>query len=262
MGRYEGVGSPHPPSAPLDAEPGVQSWMGRRARLSMLLVCLALSVGGLLASGEGIFATARRSSQSAHTCALGNLPALATVDFRGLLELRASLLAVMEPLRTRRYASGTVQPENMWSDDPPHRIASARLPDGRWPAGYEMRTWAGNGDDIAADVLLFATESQARTFFGQAAGAHCHRAGRAAPAPSPALARNLIWVNPDGPTEDDAFLLAGRRVYRIVDVRARQPIRPSGGGGQASVSIVDHLACSLAGAGCSRLEPSGSHQPA
>jgi hypothetical protein len=140
----------------------------------------------------------------------------------------------------RNYLAGEPQAAR----NPPHRIASARLPGGRWPARL-----GGNRDDIAADVLPFATESQARTFYRQAASAHCHRAGRAAPAPSPALARNLIWVNPDVPTDDDAFLLAGRRVYRIDDVRAGQPIRRSAAA--AGVSIQDGLACSLAGAGCS-----------
>ena len=42
------------------------------------------------------------------------------------------------------------------------------------------------------------------------------------PAPLPPGARNLIWDNPDGVTQEDVFLVRGSLVYRVGTVTERQ----------------------------------------
>jgi hypothetical protein len=226
--------------------------MRRRTRLSLLLVCLGLASFGLITSRSSIFSAANGESQKAHWCVPGGLPQLATVGLDHLARLRTALLPVMEPIGTRRYAWGSIGPENMWSDNAPQKIASARVGAGRWLAGFEMRTWAGDGDDIAASVLEFVTPEEAGGFFEQASGTRCHRAGKATVPASPPRARNLVWINPDGPTEEDVFLLRGRRVYRLVDVRSSSATESPMSEQQTGLSIVNHLACSLPNAGCRR----------
>ena len=192
----------------------------RSARLAVLLVCLAVAATGLLASRtRASSAPGEGPAQANVGCSLGPLPPLAKVDFQQLVDLRAGLLGVMAEVGGRRYVGGTVTPDDMWSDDPPQPLSSLRSSDGRWPGGYEIRQWAPTGDDTAADVLLFTSASQAGMFFDEAASARCHRAAEVMSAPSPPAARNLVWVNPDGPTEEDVFVLRGRRLYRVVDVR-------------------------------------------
>ncbi len=181
----------------------------------------------------------------------GHLPALASADLAGLRELRARLLVLMGPLGRPRYAWGVVGTGEMWSHAIPARIASTRLPSGRWPAAYEMRAFTGNGDDVGVNVLAFDTAAQAGAFFAQAAGVGCHRAGRAAPAPFPARARNLSWINPDRVTEQDAFLLVGKRVYRVAVVIPQHPGHaPAVVPGPSVVSPADRLACFLVGPSC------------
>ena len=224
--------------------------MRRRTRLSLLLACLGLASLGLITSRSSIFSAANGEPQTALWCIPGRLPQLATVDLDHLARLRAALLPVMEPIGRRRYAWGTIGPENMWSDNAPQKIASARVGAERWLAGFEMRTWAGGGNDIAASVLEFATPEEAGGFFEQAAGTRCHRAGKATAALSPPGARNLIWTNPDGPTEEDVFLLRGPRVYRLADVRPQTSAGSTPSEQQRGLSLIDHMACSLPGAGC------------
>jgi hypothetical protein len=227
--------------------------MGQRARLSVLLTCLGAAILGLVGTRTSVFSAGSATSRDAYVeCVPGALPPLASVDFHQLLQLRASLLGMMSSVGGRRYAGGTVTLESMWTDNPPQRLRLSRSPRGLWPAGYEMRRWAPNGDNIVADVFLFAGPSQARSFFGQAANIHCHHAGIQLPTSSPPHARNLVWVNPDGPTEEDTFLIRGPHVYRVSDVRPWQshPVQPPNVEQQAGLSIIDSLACTLEDADC------------
>jgi len=159
---------------------------------------------------------------------------------------------VMAPLSRSRYEWGTVPPEVVWTDNSPQSIGASEA-DGLWPASYEMRSWvtdpllAPERDDIAADVFLFADSAHARRFFAEATASRCHRDSTEQPASEPPQARNLIWVNPDGPTEEDVFLLRGPLVYRIVDVRPTTRFRAEQ---QPGVSRVNALACALADADC------------
>jgi hypothetical protein len=222
-------------------------WAGSRARLSALLTCLVLALLGLLHDRAGVFSSAGEPSPSWRRC-IPLVPPLATVDFPGLYSLRESLLGVMAPLNRVRYAAGTVSTEVAWSDNSPVRLRSSRLEGGLWPASYEMRTWAGGGEDIVVDVFQFATAGQARSFFEQAASARCRQAATEREASRPPRARNLVWVNPDGPTQEDAYVVRGPRVYRVGEVRSER--QPAGVEQQAGVSRVDTLACALPGAAC------------
>jgi hypothetical protein len=169
--------------------------------------------------------------------------------------LRASVLAVMAPLARSRYAFGSVSPEDAWSDELPQALSSPSA-GGSWPASYEMRSWvtdpqlAPQHDDIVADVFQFADREHARQFFAGASVARCHRKGTSPHASQPPQARDLVWINPDGVTQEDVFLLRGRRVYRVSNVRP--PAHPSSHQQQTGARRVDALACGLPDAQCSR----------
>ena len=230
---------------------GLPWWMGSRARLAVLLVCLGAALLGLTVSRTGLLSAAEEPSAEprAGGCVRPAPPPLLTVDFQQLKALRAGLLAVMAPLALGRYEWGIASLKDAWSDNSPQDLRSARLSGERWPGSYAMRAWA-SGDDVVSEVFLFADAAQARTFFQEASSTHCHRAAVARPASWPPGARNLIWVNPDGPTEEDVYLVRGPRVYRVSDVRPqRTPTAPSTEE-PAGISRVNALACGLPGAGC------------
>ncbi len=230
-------------------------WLGRRVRLPVLLVCLGIAVFALLGSHNSILSRGSGSSAaSPDWCVPVTPPPLRNVPWRQVEDLRASLLPVMAPLARSRYAWGIVSAEDVWTVNSPQSIRSSEM-DGLWPASYEMRSWAidpqlaPEQDDIVADVFLFAASGQARRFFAEATGTRCHRDGTERPASQPPQARNLTWVNPDGPTQEDVFLLRGPRVYRIGDVRPRTH---SSAEQRPGVSRINALACALPGANCPR----------
>jgi hypothetical protein len=146
-----------------------------------------------------------------------------------------------------------VSAEDVWSDDTPQSPRDSRLASGEFPASFEMRVWAERprsiaGFDIGADVFLFADPSHAHRFFEEATSTYCHRHGIALPASLPPRARNLIWDNPDGATQEDVFLLRGSQVYRVAAVL------PDSGHPAAmkrtGIATVNRLACRMAEAGC------------
>jgi hypothetical protein len=147
------------------------------------------------------------------------------------------------------YEEGTVSGSSFWSDDSPSGpTVSARA---RREAGYEMRWWAPNGDDVVADVLLFASSGQAAEFLRRAAAGRCGHSLLSGPADRPAQGRNLAWLNPDGVAEADVYLQRGRRVYRVGDVPAGQQQRPLPAVRlRRALTGVDTLACLLPGAHC------------
>jgi hypothetical protein len=165
----------------------------------------------------------------------------------------------------RVYASGAVPPETAWTDEPPEGRSLDLSKAGLGPASYELREWAPDPkwgpayeDDVVGDTFLFAQASEARRFFDEVASVRCHRSGVERPAPRPPGARNLIWVNPDGVTEEDVFLLRGRAVYRIAEVRAGRNQTPRWSASQqTAVATINRLACTLPGAACPQLSPGG-----
>jgi hypothetical protein len=188
-------------------------------------------------------------------------PPVARLPAGQLLELRSELAGVMARADGRVYASGPVPPSAVWTDDPPEGSSLGLSKDRTGPASYELRQWAPDPrfgpayrDDIAGEVFMFSTPSEAQSFFARAASAKCHRSAVTRRASRPVRARNMIWVNPDAATEEDVYLIDGRRVYRLVDVR------PSGGGNprwsnaqQVGVLTVNRLACTIIGADCPQL---------
>jgi hypothetical protein len=226
------------------------SWIGR-ARLAVLLVCLAAAVVGLLSSRADVLSSANTSGSTGaggsgsvpSWCGSVVPPRLPTIPSPELRELRASVLAVVAPFATPRYAYGPVEPEDVWRDNPASGLRSARLPGERWPASYEMLTWTPDRSDIGADVFMFVSPAEAQRFFDQATDARCRDRGVLRAAPRPPQARNLTWTNPLGYSQEDVYLLRGSRVYRVADVSPRQ---------QAGLARVDAFACRLPDAGCPR----------
>jgi hypothetical protein len=235
-------------------------WSALSLRLPLLLLCLAIAVFTFLADHTHILSASGSSSAASPSWCVppGTQPSLQRVGIPELYALRTSLLDVIEPLAPRRYAAGILSPEDAWSDDLPQRLRTTEV-DGRWPAGYEMRAWvtdpqlAPAQDDIALDVFMFAGDDEAQRFFVAASGTRCHRHGSASGTRQPPQTRDLVWLNPDGAIQEDAFVLRGPRVYRISDVRPQsQSTRTSEPARQAGISRVNAIACALPDAGCSR----------
>jgi membrane protease YdiL (CAAX protease family) len=257
--RQGGGGQPHNPFALTDDG----RWQpSERARMSTLVACLALAIVALLDARTSVFSTgSTRASAFAAMQTPGLLPnggceraasePLARVDLAGVVELRADITPLMDRLPGRTYGTGTVTPQDMWSDEPPQPLAQARPASGMWPASYEIRRFASDGDDVVADVLALTTAAQADRFLAAASNASCHRDGRSSRAPDPPRTRDLIWTNPDGFTQQDAFLARGDLVYRVADVRSPRGVSQVGQEREA-LATVNRLACSLAYAGCGR----------
>jgi hypothetical protein len=209
--------------------------------LAALGVIAAVVAYALLAGGRG--------PSRALACGGAGAPEVARVTPDGLAPLRVSVQGVLPERVARLYEEGTVVAGDAWSDGspaPPPVSAG-----GDRPAGYEMRWWAPNGDDIVADVFAFDSAQRARRFLTRAAVAGCRQDGAAAPADRPPLARNVTWVNPDGVSEADVYVVRGRRVYRLADVPAGQRgHRPPEGGLTRALLTIDTLACLLPEAQC------------
>jgi hypothetical protein len=175
---------------------------------------------------------------------------LADVDLAGILRLRGDIRGVVDRVPGRTYEWGTTTPEAMWSDDFPQRLAQASMAGEMWPASYEIRRFAFDGDDTVADVLALATPAQADRFLAEASSPRCHRDGETSRAADPPQTHNLVWINPDGFTQEDAYLARGDLVYRVAVVRARRPGTPPSAQEREALTTVNRLACSLAHAGC------------
>lgn len=179
-------------------------------------------------------------------------PQVGMVHYRSLTPLRASVLRVLPQRVARLYEEGTTGTGSLIGNDdpaPPTVLASALRPD-----GYEMRWIAPNGDQVVASALSFPSAHDAQRFIDLAASPRCRIHGARSFASRPPLARNLAFVNADGATEADVYLLRGKRVYRVGDVH------PSAQGGISGLGrvffTIDTLACLLPGAHCRQTSPS------
>jgi hypothetical protein len=234
-----------------------------RARIAILLTLLVLAILALVDNRTLVFSTgsARTSAFAAvqaRSLAVGagcedsTNESLPYVDLAGVAELRADIKGLIDQVPGRTYESGIATPQDMWNDGSPQRLAQARLGTGIWPASYEIRRFALDGDDIVADVFELTTPAQAKQLLAQASSARCHRDGQSSRASNPPQTRNLIWVNPDGFAQQDAFFARGNLVFRVVDVRAPRSDSSRAAQAREALAIVDRLACSLAHAGCGR----------
>lgn len=243
-----------------------------RARVSVALLSVCLVVFAQLVLHDilprhGSNGAGRRLAQVPAWCARDrSTPVLSDVGTREITDLRALAQDAVAAQGARRYASGVVTPEEVWSDESPSPRSFGLPGAGQQIGSFEIREWAPDpqwgasyDDDIVGDDFLFATPVQARRFFDEASSATCHAAGIARPAAQPSNARTLVWVNPDGETEEDVFLLSRRLVYRIADVRPqRREPPPSEGEQEEGVATVEAYACDMTPARCQRSRPQGS----
>lgn len=233
--------------------PSGASRRARPARLAVLLACLAgLVAYVLLHSGSG---SPAEGDGGARACAGAGAPRVLEVAPGDLGRLRASVARVLPGRVGRLYEEGTISSASPWTDEQPSGPTVS--PTAKRQAGYEMRWWAPNGDDLVADVLLFSSPEEAARFLGRAAGPRCGHTALASAANRPPQARNLAWLNPDDSAEADVFLARGARVYRVADAPAgQQPGTMSTAQLRRTIYTIDTLACLLPGAHCSSVSRS------
>jgi hypothetical protein len=224
-------------------------WLDARIRLALLLGCLALAVLGLVVSRTGLPSRHGDGDVAAPKLACGHPTPPPLVDLRlsAVRSLRSSMNPLFAAIHGRRYQSGTIPTTNVWSDGYPSSLVGSREPDGHWAAGYEMRQWAPNGDDVVADVFRFASSRAAARFVAQASGSACRRTVIRSAVMGTLVVHNLTWDNPEDAFEIDAILAIGSRVYRIGDVPPRHALASVERGMPARLDL---LACALPGAGC------------
>jgi hypothetical protein len=163
--------------------------------------------------------------------------------------LRESVARVLPGRIGRLYEEGTISGSSFWSDERPAGPTISTT--ARREAGYEMRWWAPNGDDVVADVLVFGSPLQAADFLGRAAERRCGHALLSSAANQPPQGRNVAWLNPDGVAETDVYLARGSRVYRVADVPSGQRQNHlTVSRLRRTLATVDALACLLPGAHC------------
>jgi membrane protease YdiL (CAAX protease family) len=243
---------------------------GDRLRGYVLAAALALTALALLGSGSDVFSTRSTGANTAvgaqedranGECEGAVDDRLAETGLAGIIRLHARLRALMDEVPGRTYEYGTVDLSDMWSDNAPMSFRYTRLAHAAWPASYEIRRFAADGDDVVADVLELPTSAQAAQLLAQVTRVRCRLDGRVSPADAPPGTWNLVWMNPDGYTQQDAFLARGDLVYRVTDVRApRSGMSPTTQERQV-FALVDRLACALPGAGCARDRGSGATGP-
>ncbi len=214
----------------------------RRARTvgtSLLAACLAGLLVYLVLPGA--------SGPGGRACGGGGAPALAQGPPQRLAPLREAVSGVLPQRVGRLYEEGTISSQTAWSDNepapPPVSQTAAR------PEGYEMRWWAPNGDDVVADAFVFSSPALAQRFFALASAPGCRRSAHAQPSERPPLSRDLYWVNPDGASETDVYLVRGATVYRVGDAPAG-PQASSATARERAFVTVDTLACLLPDAQC------------
>jgi hypothetical protein len=239
------------------------SWWGNPwVRLCALLACLTIAVLALVDVRGGLLEFAGGSSQArgagfAPGCPGRDAPNVIRVSAAQLSALHRELSVIVAPRVGRPYAAGTIATDNLWSDNQPQRLPASGTSSA--PAAYEVRWWAldrnGSEDDVAADVLEFASEREAADALTRAASPRCRQGAAAQPARLPARAINLSWVNPDQAPEWDVLFVRGRRLYRVVDVPPGYLVTATGMHQRElerrrAALTADVLACALPDARC------------
>jgi hypothetical protein len=232
-------------------------WTEAQWRLAVLLVLLGLSILAALGTRTGFFnpvggTEEARSGPFAKGCPGYGAPEVTSTSTAHLAKLSKILSQLVGTKYGQPYEKGIATSDHVWSDSPPMPLSSTGKSATSPPAGYEIRWWVRSRDDVVADAFEFATPHQAHVFLTRAASARCRHDGVARRAPFPRQAYNLLWTNPDDAVEQDMFFASGRRVYRIVDVRAkrRYPVRSRRSEQEIATVTVDILACMLPGANC------------
>lgn len=231
------------------------SWLTvGRARLTLLLAILAALIVFVLTTRVGAFGTSAGggdvpAARSTKCPSRAGAPAVASAGRAAWRGLREDLRGVMFGRGGRLYEQGIVAADYAWSDGEPGKRMSLPL-GAHGPDAYELRWWAGDGNDVGADVFAFASAGQARDFFERASSADCRPMSAAFNASSPPGARDLVWRNPDGWQQEDVYLLRGPRVYRVAVVLAGAGARMRSADRTTGFSLVNGLACALPEAAC------------
>ncbi len=240
----------------------VHLWEDWRARLPVLLICLAALLLYIVVDKPHFFATGVTNSEISATgiwargCPSNDAPQAEQINRTQLPELRTATNRVMRGRHGRVYEVGIVNADVVWSDSSPQPGTVAFRMASRVPAAYEMRWWAPNKDDVVADIFVFLRSNEARNFFDRASSPRCRMGSSSGEVIRPLNARDLAWVNPDQALEQDVFLVRGRRVYRIADVPPASPYlrNKTVQGLGATFDIINELGCGLPLSGC---KPSG-----
>ncbi len=236
--------------------PGLGWLSDERVRLVLLLALLAALVVYLVASSTGALGLADGPSDDIvilGDCPVAGAPSAATVPRGQLVGLRRDIRRVVSFERgLRPYELGPIGSIAAWSDSEPG--TSSALPRSSDQAGYEMRWWMRSRDDVGADVWVFADARRAHDYFMRASSSKCRPASTAVVASFPPGGRDLEWRNPDGFVQEDLYLLRGRRVYRVLVVKAGVGASATAEDRSAAFSMVNRLACALPSAGCDVFE--------
>ena len=234
--------------------------MARHApvRLAVLLGLLLACLFALLAT-RGIFAGQASAGGVVTPCQGRIAPEVADVSSSVRATMGRDALTVLPAGIGRLYEEGTIATGNLWSENQPMRRVAG--------GGFEARWWAldreGREDDVAVDVLRYASASQAHAVLVLASDAKCRHQSAGGSTAAPASGRLLHWTNPDHFYQQDLLFARGAVLYRVSDVppglgslpaeaiqsereRARLP------------SVVQALACSLPAAGCPTAVRAGS----
>jgi hypothetical protein len=233
--------------------PGIEWLRDERVRIVLLLALLASLVAYLVASSTGALGLGGGPSGDTvmlGDCPVAGAPSAASVPRGQLVGLRRDIRRVVSFERgLRPYELGPIGSIAAWSDGEPG--TSGSLPaGGSEQAGYEMRWWMRDRDDVVADVWVFADAKEARDLFTRASSSKCRPASMAVAAPYPPGGRDLQWRNPDGFVQEDLYLLRGRRVYRVSVVKAGVGASASDAVRSAAFLLVNDLACALPSSGC------------
>ncbi len=215
-----------------------------RIRLAVLLAILAALVAYLAIPGSG---------PATGAACVGNAgaPEVTAAGAGEISGLRDDVARLVPQRVARLYEEGTVRATSAWSDENP--APPPVTPGGRQPAGYEMRWWAPNGDDLVADELVFGSEAAAARFVRLAVSGRCRSDPATEAAATPPQASNLAWLNPEGVAQADVYLERHDRVFRVADAPSRQNGGHAGAGVlQQAFLTIDTLACLLPHAGCAR----------
>ncbi len=241
---------PQRPGRCLGVRPGFASLSSERVRLAILLAVLASLVAYLAMSGTGAFGILGSSSRTWESCSTPDGSSAVTVRQARLPALRAALRRIVFFDRNiQPYEEGPVPSDFAWTDAEP--AVPRGLPStARVQGSYEMRWWMANGDDVVADVMVFARRGQAGDYLTHASSTRCRPASVALAASFPPGGRNLEWRNPDGYAQEDLYLSRGRRVYRVAVVAAGASGSIAPAARSTAFLLVNGLACALPGADC------------
>ncbi len=230
--------------------------------MGLLLVGLLGALLALLSTRTAWFDLEGGGAQAgaapfADGCPRRKVPEVARIAAHDLPALRDVLSPIMPPRVGRVYEAGRITTANLFSDNEPE----ASPPGSSTSAAYEVRWWAldrdGGEDDVGADVLEFANESEADDALALATSPDCHSPHSHAAAHTlrfPAGASELTWLNPDRAWERDVVFVRASRLYRVGDV----PPGLLGVTGpeqsrlewQRAALTARKLACALPAAGC------------